>query len=65
MIERWVQLTCDRCGETGFGTESNGTVASARADTGIRRLGGEDLCHECAIVRGVAPELPRRIPTAT
>lgn len=47
MIERWTQLTCDRCGETEQAGMSNITLKEARKETGIERVKGYDVCPSC------------------
>jgi hypothetical protein len=54
VIERWIQLTCDRCGETDHVGISNITIREARAETGIERIKGYDICLKCkpAVIAG-------------
>jgi hypothetical protein len=47
MIEHWIQLTCDRCGEPEQAGSSNITVREARLEMGIARIKGYDICGRC------------------
>lgn len=49
MIERWLQITCDRCGETDNATAPNMTVAEFRKDLGRAFVVRDkrDLCESC------------------
>jgi hypothetical protein len=50
VIERWLQITCDECGETDNSTWPNLTLREFRQDLGklFVKRGGRDLCAECA-----------------
>ncbi len=47
MIEKWLQFTCDRCGETDNSTTPDMTVAEFRREARIKRIRNQDLCVEC------------------
>lgn len=47
MIERWLQVTCDGCGDTGFAVAPDATASEARRDTKMKRRLGMDLCQRC------------------
>jgi hypothetical protein len=49
MIERWLQITCDSCGETDNSTAPNMTIVEFMSDlsrTFVRR-GSMHLCTQC------------------
>lgn len=51
MIERWLQITCDHCGETDNSTAPNMTIAEFRVDLSRcwRKVGNQDACSkDCA-----------------
>jgi len=49
VIERWLQITCDRCGETATSTDSDMTIREFRNELGkfFKRRKGRDLCERC------------------
>jgi hypothetical protein len=50
MMERWLQITCDGCGETECNTMPNETVDSFRREmrvSGWRKTGRFDFCGRC------------------
>ena len=48
MIERWLQITCDHCGETTNSTMPDMTIAEFMAEIRPlwRRLGKKHVCSE-------------------
>jgi hypothetical protein len=51
MIERWLQITCDECGETDNSTMPNMTVRAFFTSLGglfVRRR-KRDLCKRCDV----------------
>ena len=50
-MERWLQITCDGCGETECNTAPNETVASFRLEMHHqyrwRKVGRFDYCGRC------------------
>lgn len=52
MIERWLQVTCDHCGETDNSVAPNMTVAEFMRDLRVstwRRVGNQHACSkDCA-----------------
>ena len=65
MIERWLQITCDECGETDNSTAPNMTVLEFMVDlqgTFVRR-GSRHLCRGCAPARKSNGSANRGAPT--
>lgn len=53
MIEKWVQITCDGCGETSCGEGSNETANEKRQEMkqyGWVSFGRLDYCRQCVQV---------------
>lgn len=51
MIERWLQITCDHCGETDNSTVPNMTIKEFLCDIkpSWYRVGNKHACsHDCA-----------------
>jgi hypothetical protein len=50
MIEKWLQITCDGCGETetnSFPNETNKTFREFMAQYGWKSIGKLDYCRKC------------------
>lgn len=50
MIEKWIQITCDACGNTESGTAPNETAKLFREEMqqwGWKNVGALDYCREC------------------
>ena len=70
MIERWLQITCDDCGETDNATMPNMTVAEFLRDSGKPgrrmwvRVGAKHYCRNCrnAQIASDRPPNPRAGP---
>lgn len=60
MIERWLQITCDNCGETDNSTAPNMTAVEFLRDlrqSSWRKIGSDHACSEsCAAVLRVRKE---------
>jgi len=59
MIEKWIQYTCDGCGETESDGDPNVSAKDVRArikkDYGWRKYGRLDYCPDC-VHKGLAAE---------
>ena len=47
VIERWLQITCDGCGETDNSTFPNCTVQDLLTSSGFVVRGKRHLCRSC------------------
>jgi len=54
MIERWLQITCDECGETDFSTDPNMAILEFMLSVRdhFRKFGNKHLCQACAKAAG-------------
>lgn len=58
MIEKWLQYTCDGCGNTEASGDSNATAKEVRQEIrkfGWRNYGRLDYCKDC-VESGLAKE---------